>query len=144
HLEKPPPNAWIRSDDRIVRRTGPFKRTRAHLDVASYMRACYTPRLRSGDRGVWMDGRPLLHTLLLAALAATATGCCGDAGGRGVRPVVFWHSMAGDLGKTMRVIVDKFNERHPETPIYPVYQGGYSMLNQKIRTSVVAGQPPVM
>ncbi|MBI2945513.1 MAG: ABC transporter substrate-binding protein [Candidatus Wallbacteria bacterium] len=81
-------------------------------------------------------------------VAGLLAGGCGGGGveperGR-VQPVVFWHSMAGDLGKTMRVIIEKFNALHPQTPVEAVYQGGYDLLAQKIRTSVVAGQPPVM
>ncbi|MBI3893858.1 MAG: extracellular solute-binding protein, partial [Candidatus Wallbacteria bacterium] len=84
--------------------------------------------------GLWTGG--------CGAVSGTATG--QGAGGKTVEPIVFWHSMAGDLGKAMRTIIDKFNALHPATPIEAVYQGGYDLLQQKIRTSVVAGQPPVM
>ena len=85
--------------------------------------------------------------LLLSVLAGLG-GCGGESAstpaGPEPEPVLFWHSMAGDLGKSMRKIVDEFNASHPQTPIEPVYQGGYDLLQQKIRTSVVAGSPPVM
>ncbi len=87
------------------------------------------------------------HAVALLLSLLLVTGCGGSSGKSlpaGARPVRLWHSMAGDLGKTMQVIVDKFNARHPMTPIVPVYQGGYDMLSQKIRTAVVAGQPPEM
>lgn len=85
-------------------------------------------------------------TIIALSLALWAGG--GLTGCRGAKKeqkgVVFWHSMAGQLGKVMQGIIDEFNETHPETPIVPVYQGGYDMLSQKIRAAVLAGEPPDM
>lgn len=91
-------------------------------------------------------------TLFLLLALATVAGCGSVPGGAGgaaagsasPTPVVFWHSMAGELSRALRILVDRFNALHPATPVELVYQGGYDLLQQKIRTSVVAGHPPVM
>lgn len=57
--------------------------------------------------------------------------------------VVFWHSMAGELGKVMTDMIDEFNRTNKDGIfVKSEFIGEYGMLNQKIAAAVFAEIPP--
>lgn len=39
--------------------------------------------------------------------------------------IIFWHSLAGDLGGHLNHLVKQFNQQHPQYQIIPIYKGDY-------------------
>jgi len=57
--------------------------------------------------------------------------------------IVFWHSMAGNLGKVLNTMVDEFNKNNKDNIFVKTeFIGEYAMLNQKIAAAVFAEIPP--
>lgn len=56
--------------------------------------------------------------------------------------VVFWHSMAGQLGRELNQLVDDFNQRQPEYKIRPVYKGDYLECLTSFAAAFQAKRPP--
>jgi len=54
----------------------------------------------------------------------------------------FWHAMAGELGDALKVLIERFHERHPGIRVVSVYQGSYGSLSQKLIGAVIAHEPP--
>ncbi|RLQ94039.1 ABC transporter substrate-binding protein [Falsibacillus albus] len=52
----------------------------------------------------------------------------------GKTKVVFWHAMGGDLKPVLENIVKKFNEKHPDIEVDPVFQGTYEEALTKYRS----------
>lgn len=61
-----------------------------------------------------------------------------------VTEIPFWHSMDGELGKTVNSLVDRFNQSHSDVKIVPVYKGNY---DQNLAAGIAAfrsGNPPAI
>ncbi|GAB7208259.1 hypothetical protein OS21_47600 [Dickeya oryzae] len=56
--------------------------------------------------------------VVIMALAASAQA-------QAATEVQFWHSMEGELGKTVNSLADRFNQTHSDVKIVPVYKGNY-------------------
>lgn len=56
--------------------------------------------------------------------------------------IVFWHSMAGDLGKTLNTLAEDFNQAHPSYQIRPIYKGDYTESLTSFSAAVRAKRPP--
>ncbi|MCA7013377.1 sn-glycerol-3-phosphate ABC transporter substrate-binding protein UgpB [Dickeya dadantii subsp. dieffenbachiae] len=56
--------------------------------------------------------------VVIMALAASAQA-------QAVTEIPFWHSMEGELGKTVNSLADRFNQTHSDVKIVPVYKGNY-------------------
>lgn len=56
--------------------------------------------------------------------------------------VVFWHSMAGQLGRELNQLVDEFNRSQPEYHIRPVYKGDYLECLTSFAAAFQAKRPP--
>ena len=58
--------------------------------------------------------------------------------------IVFWHSLAGDLGSEIQVITDGFNKSQTKYVIKPIYKGEYSESLTSYAAAFRAHQPPSM
>ncbi|MFC3393681.1 sn-glycerol-3-phosphate ABC transporter substrate-binding protein UgpB [Brenneria rubrifaciens] len=58
------------------------------------------------------------------ACVALALVCSANAQAA-VTEIPFWHSMEGELGKTVNSLTDRFNQSHSDVKIVPVYKGDY-------------------
>jgi multiple sugar transport system substrate-binding protein len=58
--------------------------------------------------------------------------------------VVFWHSMGGGQGNTLKELTTLFNEQHPDIDVELVYVGNYSTLQQKLLASAQSGGLPTI
>ena len=52
--------------------------------------------------------------------------------------VVFWHSMSGDLEKSLQGLTAKFMEENPNITVTLQNQGGYNDLNQKLTATFIS------
>ena len=66
-----------------------------------------------------IDKTSIKKTTLCIALALAC------AGAQAATEVPFWHSMEGELGKTVESLAERFNQSHPDVKIVPVYKGNY-------------------
>lgn len=85
--------------------------------------------------------------LALAVLGLSCSGCFDDVTlpedlQDKVVTIRFWHSMAGELGDALKVLIERFHERHPDIRVVSVYQGSYGSLSQKLIGAVIAQEPP--
>ncbi|WP_058910419.1 sn-glycerol-3-phosphate ABC transporter substrate-binding protein UgpB [Entomohabitans teleogrylli] len=62
----------------------------------------------------------LRHTAVGLALSLALAGPAMAA-----TAIPFWHSMEGELGKTVDSLAQRFNQSHPDYKIEPVYKGNY-------------------
>ncbi|KAA8998565.1 sn-glycerol-3-phosphate ABC transporter substrate-binding protein UgpB [Affinibrenneria salicis] len=67
-----------------------------------------------------MLNRSIGKTALCAALAL---GCSVQA--QAVTEIPFWHSMEGELGKTVDSLAQRFNQSNSDVKVVPVYKGNY-------------------
>ena len=58
--------------------------------------------------------------------------------------VTFWHAMGGQHQTTLKALANEFMQANPNIKITLVYQGSYGTLGQKLLSSVIAGNPPVI
>ena len=58
--------------------------------------------------------------------------------------IVFWHSMAGDLGLQVKKITDDFNSSQSQYRIKPVYKGEYLESLTSFAAAFRAKQPPAL
>jgi len=59
-----------------------------------------------------------------------------------VTEVVFWHAMGGPLGDALEILVNEFNETHPDIYIKAINMGNYTALSQKLMASIQSGNQP--
>ncbi len=64
--------------------------------------------------------RTLRNAAVLVALTLAY-----QANANAVTEIPFWHSMEGELGKTVDSLATRFNQSHPDVKIVPVYKGNY-------------------
>lgn len=64
--------------------------------------------------------RTLRNAAVLVALTLAY-----QANANAVTEIPFWHSMEGELGKTVDSLATRFNQSHPDIKIVPVYKGNY-------------------
>ncbi|MGG2142772.1 sn-glycerol-3-phosphate ABC transporter substrate-binding protein UgpB [Symbiopectobacterium sp. RP] len=64
--------------------------------------------------------RTLRNAAVLVALTLAY-----QANANAVTEIPFWHSMEGELGKTVDSLATRFNQSHPDLKIVPVYKGNY-------------------
>ncbi|MCW2476396.1 sn-glycerol-3-phosphate ABC transporter substrate-binding protein UgpB [Candidatus Symbiopectobacterium sp. NZEC151] len=64
--------------------------------------------------------RTLRNAAVLVALTLAY-----HANAHAVTEIPFWHSMEGELGKTVDSLATRFNQSHPDVKIVPVYKGNY-------------------
>ncbi|WP_291970552.1 sn-glycerol-3-phosphate ABC transporter substrate-binding protein UgpB [Candidatus Symbiopectobacterium sp.] len=64
--------------------------------------------------------RTLRYAAVLVALMLAY-----QANANAVTEIPFWHSMEGELGKTVDSLATRFNQSHPDVKIVPVYKGNY-------------------
>lgn len=58
--------------------------------------------------------------------------------------IVFWHSLAGNLGKEVMKIADAFNRSQNEYYIRPLYKGDYNECLTSLAAAFRAGQAPAL
>ena len=58
--------------------------------------------------------------------------------------IVFWHSLAGDLGLEIQIITDGFNKSQSKYRIKPIYKGEYTESLTSYAAAFRAHQPPAM
>lgn len=56
--------------------------------------------------------------------------------------IVFWHSMAGQLGETLNAVSARFNEAYPQYQVQPVYKGDYTESLTSFSAAFRAKQAP--
>ena len=59
-----------------------------------------------------------------------------------ITEVVFWHAMGGPLGDALQLLVNEFNDTHPEIFIKAINMGNYTALSQKLMASIQTGNQP--
>lgn len=95
-----------------------------------------------------MTDRAITRRRLLAysggALATAALAGCGGSGGGGggKTHVVLWSSYSGVLGKTLKKLVDKFNDSQSDIVLENQYQGSYEDTAAKLASALVARKGP--
>lgn len=67
-----------------------------------------------------LNTRTLRNAAVLVALTLAY-----QANANAVTEIPFWHSMEGELGKTVDSLATRFNQSHPDVKIVPVYKGNY-------------------
>ncbi len=67
-----------------------------------------------------LNTRTLCNAAVLVALTLAY-----QANANAVTEIPFWHSMEGELGKTVDSLATRFNQSHPDVKIVPVYKGNY-------------------
>ena len=60
----------------------------------------------------------------------------------GVTEVIFWQAMGGPLGDALELLVNEFNETHPDIHITSINMGNYTALSQKLMASIQTGNQP--
>ena len=59
-----------------------------------------------------------------------------------VTEVVFWQAMGGPLGDALHILVEEFNDTHPDIHITSINMGNYTALSQKLMASIQTGNQP--
>jgi len=81
--------------------------------------------------------------LLIAAFIVT-TLAIGPTLAQQKTTITFWHAMGAQLGKTIDMLVEQFNNENPDVFVKAEYQGNYGALSQKLVGSLVARKPPTV
>lgn len=80
--------------------------------------------------------------LPLSLIALGAVGCNGKSSGK--TKITFWHTMGQGLQTVLDRVIEEFNKAYPDVEIEHAAQGGYTDLEDKIKTAIPAGTTPTM
>ncbi|ANF96909.1 ABC transporter substrate-binding protein [Paenibacillus bovis] len=102
----------------------------------------------------WLRKWSLLGMSLFLFLAACSGGqssqgsepaaAAGSEASSGPVKVVWWHSMSGELGKTVDSLVKQFNDSQKDVQVEAVYQGEYDEGLNKFKAAMGSGSGPTM
>lgn len=70
------------------------------------------------------------------------SGCAKAEKNENVTEIVFWQAMGGPLGDALAVLVDDFNDTHPDIFVNSINMGNYTALSQKLTASIQTGNQP--
>ncbi|MCL6465423.1 MAG: ABC transporter substrate-binding protein [candidate division WOR-3 bacterium] len=82
--------------------------------------------------------RALIFVLILLAVGS---GCRSRPG---KVKVTFWHAMGGEAQKTLKAMVERFEQENPDIDIVLVGMGNYDALAQKLLGAVAVKSPPTI
>ena len=92
----------------------------------------------------WESDLKRFASILLIAVFIVTTLAIGPTLAQQKTTVTFWHAMGAQLGKTIDMLVEQFNNENPDVFVKAEYQGNYGALSQKLVGSLVARKPPTV